>query len=98
MVIRARMAWLLSPLRLWAPELKATPILPLQDIIQRTKLTLPTVTSTMSLLVACDIAREMTGRRRNRLFVYNRYLAILNEGTEVLLGNLGNDRNSRNLI
>ena len=28
------------------------------------------------------IARELTGRRRNRLFVYDRYLAILNEGTE----------------
>ena len=29
------------------------------------------------------IARELTGRRRNRLFVYDRYLAILSEGTEV---------------
>ncbi|MCY4544304.1 MAG: hypothetical protein OXD39_03605 [Gemmatimonadetes bacterium] len=29
------------------------------------------------------IAREITGRRRNRLYVYDRYLAILNEGTEV---------------
>jgi hypothetical protein len=28
--------------------------------------------------------RELTGRRRNRLFVYDRYLAILNEGTEVV--------------
>ena len=30
-----------------------------------------------------DIVRELTGRRRNRLFVYDRYLAILKEGTEV---------------
>lgn len=29
------------------------------------------------------IARDLTGKRRNRLFVYDRYLAILNEGTEV---------------
>jgi len=28
--------------------------------------------------------RELIGRRRNRLFVYDRYLAILNEGTEVV--------------
>ena len=30
-----------------------------------------------------DIVRELTGRRRNRLFVYDPYLAILNKGTEV---------------
>lgn len=28
--------------------------------------------------------RELTGRRRNRLFAYEGYLAILNEGTEPL--------------
>lgn len=28
------------------------------------------------------MVRELTGRRRNRLFVYDRYLAILNEGAE----------------
>lgn len=27
------------------------------------------------------LARELTGKRRNRLFVYDRYLGILNEGT-----------------
>ena len=36
----------------------------------------------MELLVELGIARELTGKRRNRLFVYDRYLAILNEGTE----------------
>jgi hypothetical protein len=36
----------------------------------------------MDLLTSLGIARELTGRRRNRLFVYDRYLAILNEGTE----------------
>ena len=33
-------------------------------------------------LVNLGIARELTGKRRNRLFVYDRYLAVLNEGTE----------------
>ena len=28
------------------------------------------------------ILREITGRERHRLFVYEPYLAILNEGTE----------------
>jgi hypothetical protein len=35
----------------------------------------------MSLLIDIGIAREVTGKRRNRLFVYERYLSILNEGT-----------------
>jgi hypothetical protein len=29
------------------------------------------------------IARELTGQRRNRLFGYTQYIAILSEGTEV---------------
>jgi hypothetical protein len=36
----------------------------------------------MNLLVDLGVARELTGKRRNRLFLYDRYLAILNEGTE----------------
>jgi hypothetical protein len=38
----------------------------------------------MDLLLDLGIARELTGKRRNRLFLYDRYLAILNEGTEPL--------------
>ena len=34
------------------------------------------------LLVAQGIARELTSKPRNRLFVYDRYLSILNEETE----------------
>lgn len=30
------------------------------------------------------IARELTGQRRNRVFVYDAYLSILNEGGEPL--------------
>jgi hypothetical protein len=29
------------------------------------------------------LLREITGKQRKRLFVYDPYLAILNEGTEV---------------
>jgi hypothetical protein len=35
-------------------------------------------------LVELGIAREITGGPRNRLFAYDAYLAILNEGTEPL--------------
>jgi len=47
-----------------------------------TGLSFPAVSSAMELLVERGIARELTGKPRNRLFVYDRYLAILNEGTE----------------
>ena len=63
--------------------LKARPILHLSEVSKRTTLTFPTVTKAMELLVELRIAREITGRHRDRLFVYDQYLAILNEGTEL---------------
>lgn len=42
----------------------------------------PTVASAITNLQRLGITREMTGRRRGRLYAYDRYLAILNEGTE----------------
>lgn len=42
----------------------------------------PAASSGMELLEIHRIARELTGKRRNRLFVYERYLDVLNEGTE----------------
>jgi hypothetical protein len=36
----------------------------------------------MALLMDLGIACEFTGRRRNRLFVYDQYLSILNAGIE----------------
>ena len=62
--------------------LSARPILSLRAICARTGLSFPASSSAMRLLVDLGIAREITGRPRNRLFVYDRYLAILNEGTE----------------
>lgn len=47
-------------------------------------LSFPAAASAMDLLVELGIARELTGKRRNRLFVYDQYLAALNEGTEAL--------------
>jgi hypothetical protein len=51
-------------------------------ICAATGLSFPAVSSAMDLLVKLELARELTGKRRNRLFVYDRYLAVLNEGTE----------------
>ena len=62
--------------------LKSQPILSLPVACRDTGLTFHTVASAMSLLVREGIAREITGKRRDRLFVYDQYLSILNEGTE----------------
>ncbi|MFQ5745228.1 MAG: hypothetical protein ACE5HV_16855 [Acidobacteriota bacterium] len=62
--------------------LKARPILSLPQVCRRTGLSFPATSSAMELLAGEGIARELTGKRRNRLFVYDRYLSILNEGTE----------------
>lgn len=62
--------------------LKERPIQSLPALCHVTGLSFPATSSAMDLLVDLGIARELTGKRRNRLFVYDHYLAILNEGTE----------------
>ena len=62
--------------------LKQRPIAAMQEIARRAALSFPAASSGMKLLVDLRIARELTGRKRNRVFVYDAYLKILNEGTE----------------
>jgi Fic family protein len=45
-------------------------------------LTWPTVNSALKRLEGLGIAREITGKQRDRLFAYRRQLEILNQGTE----------------
>jgi len=61
--------------------LKARPILSLQEVARQTGLSFPGASTAMDVLVRWKIARELTGKRRNRLFVYDRYLSIMNEDT-----------------
>lgn len=62
--------------------LKARAIVSLSAVCEATGLSFPAASSGMELLENLGIARELTGKRRNRLFVYGRYLDVLNEGTE----------------
>jgi Fic family protein len=64
--------------------LRARPLISLNEVSRRGGVTFPTAAKGMAALVALGIARELTGQRRNRVFAYDRYLAILNEGTEPL--------------
>ena len=62
--------------------LKARPMTSLSEVCQRSGLSFPTAAGAMDLLTKLGIACEITGKARNRVFVYKRHLAILNEGTE----------------
>jgi Fic family protein len=60
------------------------PVTTLNEICQRASASFPTAAKGMDMLLSLGIARELTGQRRNRVFAYQRYLNILNEGTEPL--------------
>lgn len=62
--------------------IKSRPILSMPEIARVTGVAFPTASSAMDVLIELGIARELTGKRRNRLFVYSQYLEILNEETE----------------
>ena len=64
--------------------LQERPIMSLQKLVDRTNLSFPAVSAGMKILEELGVAHELTGRKRNRLFGYGRYLAILSEGTEAL--------------
>lgn len=64
--------------------LRHRPVLTLQYLCRHQKMTFPTASKAMQILIDTGIARELTGQRRNRVFVYHAYLNILNEGGEPL--------------
>ncbi len=64
--------------------LKDRMILSISEASERTGVAFPTASKAIEQMVKLGIVREITGRRRNRLFAYDRYLAILNEGSEPL--------------
>ena len=57
------------------------PVLTLNEVSRRAGLSFPTAAKGMAALAELGLARELTGNRRNRVFSYQRYLAILGEGT-----------------
>lgn len=63
--------------------LKKRPILTIEEVRKAEGMAFSTVSAAMELLVELKIAREITGQTRNRFFVYDRYLSVLREGTEV---------------
>jgi len=65
------------------------PLLTITKACQMTKLHPATVTAALKKLQELGMVREITGKRRNRTYSYDRYIALLNEGTEPLKSNAG---------
>ncbi len=64
--------------------LRERPLVTLKQVCDRAALSFPAAAKSMDALVSLGIAREVTGRKRDRVFAYQQYLDILNEGTEPL--------------
>jgi Fic family protein len=64
--------------------LRRHPITTIPIAAKLLNLTAPTVRSAVESLERLGVAREVTGKRRDRIYVYDQYVRILDEGTEPL--------------
>jgi len=62
--------------------LQKHPVISLVAVAKQLKVSFPTAASSMANLERLKIARESTGLARGKIFVYDRYLKLLQEGTE----------------
>lgn len=63
-------------------HMQRNPIVSIPAAARKIGISAPTVAKSLEHMRQLGILRETTGRERHRLFVYEPYLAILNEGTE----------------
>ena len=62
--------------------MQRNPIVSIPAAAQKIGISAPTVAKPLEHMRQLGLLRETTDRERDRLFVYEPYLAILNEGTE----------------
>lgn len=63
-------------------HMQRNPIVAIPSTAKKIGISAPTVAKSLGHMIDLGILHEVTGRERHRLFVYEQYLAILNEGTE----------------
>jgi Fic family protein len=63
-------------------HMQRNPIVSIPAAAERIGISTPTVAKSLDHMRQLGMLREVTGRQRHRLFVYDAYLAILSEGTE----------------
>ena len=64
--------------------MQRNPFVRIRTAAKSLELTIPTVTSALNHLVRLGIVKEISGRRRDRLFAYSRYVNMVGEGTKPL--------------
>ena len=64
-------------------HLKKQPLSNAKNIVRSSQSTLPTVLRSLRALEEAGLVKELTGRRKNKVFVYKNYLNILNQETEL---------------
>jgi len=64
--------------------LLSRPVNTIARLSGETKLSVPAVTGALAALVDLGLVREITGRKRGRVFSYTPYLEVLQQGTEPL--------------
>lgn len=64
--------------------LQKKPVLEIPRAAQEIGISQPTVTSALKKLEEIGVVREITGKARDRMYVYEKYLDILGEGTQPL--------------
>jgi Fic family protein len=67
-------------------HMQRKPILSIPATAEQLSVSAPTVAKAIQHMRKLGIVRETTGKQRHRLFVYRRYVDILNQGTEPIAG------------
>ncbi|MHC1728946.1 MAG: Fic family protein [Syntrophobacteraceae bacterium] len=62
--------------------MRTKPLLPIPHAAKALNLTVPTITQSLENLHGLGIVREITGKKRGRIFAYSEYLHILSQGTQ----------------
>lgn len=64
-------------------NLQSNPITNLKSIVEETGMHAKTVGNALDGMIEMGLVREVTGKKRNRVYVYSKYLEILQAGTEL---------------
>lgn len=64
--------------------LQTTPLINIARASQETGISIPTIAATLTRLQELSIVQEITSKQRDKLYSYENYIHLLNEGTEPL--------------
>jgi Fic family protein len=65
---------------------QSMPLISIARASQEADVSIPTVTAALARLEELGIVREITSKRRDKLYSYEKYMLLLNEGTEPIKG------------